>query len=295
MKILCSSPENSIARVYLAELNDGSKIEFVESTQPPRSLSEKWVLIISTLKGCPVDCAICDAGGTYKGKLTCDEMLDQISYMVTNRFADNIPLTKKLKIQFARMGEPAFNDQVLEVLRTLPSIYDKNILFPSISTVAPATTDSFFNELIEVKDRYYSDGRFQMQFSIHTTDEDRRKELIPTPTWNFSKIAEYGNLFYKKGDRKITLNFATPVGYALEPQIICEFFNPEKYLIKYTPVNPTKKVISKNLKTLVDPNCMEIIDAIDASFKKYGYQTIISVGELEENQIGSNCGMYINS
>jgi 23S rRNA (adenine2503-C2)-methyltransferase len=295
VKILYSSPQNSIARVYVAELSDGAKIEFVESTQPPLSINEKWVLIISTLKGCPVDCAICDAGGNYKGKLNCSEMLEQIKYMVVDKFTNNIPITKKLKIQFARMGEPALNDDVLEVLRTLPAIYDNKILFPSISTIAPTATDKFFNELIDIKDRYYPNGRFQMQFSIHTTDEKSRRELIPISTWGFNKIAAYGDLFYKNGDRKITLNFATPLGYALEAETIREFFSPEKYLIKYTPVNPTKKAINKSLKTLVDSTCMDTINKIDASFKKFGYQTIISVGELEENKIGSNCGMYIGS
>jgi len=295
VKILYSSPDNSIAKVYVAELDDGSKIEFVESTQPPLSIDEKWVLIISTLKGCPVDCAICDAGGSYKGKLSCGEMLEQIKYMVMDKFTNNIPITKKLKIQFARMGEPAFNDDVLDVLKNLPTIYDKNILFPSISTIAPTATDNFFSELINIKDKYYPNGRFQMQFSIHTTDEKSRRELIPISTWDFNKIAEYGNQFYKKGDRKITLNFATPLGYALEPETIREFFSPEKYLVKYTPVNPTKKVIKKNLKTLVDPACMDMINNIDMTFKKYGYETIVSIGELEENKIGSNCGMYIGS
>jgi 23S rRNA (adenine2503-C2)-methyltransferase len=219
-------------------------------------------------------------------------MLEQIKYMVTNRFADNIPITKKLKIQFARMGDPAFNDDVLEVLNVLPSMYDPNILFPSISTIAPQGSDDFFQRLIEIKDRYYSNGKFQLQFSLHTTDESRRGELIPIRTWDFNKIAEYGALFHKKGDRKITLNFATPLGYALEPEMIREFFNPERYLIKYTPVNPTRKVINSNFKALVDTNNMDVINIIDLSFKKYGYETIISVGELEENKIGSNCGMY---
>jgi 23S rRNA (adenine2503-C2)-methyltransferase len=292
VKISYSSPENALARVYVAELSDGSKIEFVESTQPPLGLDEKWVLIISTLKGCPAGCIICDAGGDYKGKLSSSEMLEQIKYMVTNRFPDNIPVTKKLKIQFARMGDPAFNSDVLNVLNVLPGIYDPNILFPSISTIAPKGSDRFFEELIDIKDRYYSNGRFQMQFSIHTTDESRRGELIPIKTWDFNKIAEYGALFYKEGDRKITLNFATPLGYELDPEMIREFFNPNKYLIKYTPVNPTRKVIDSDLRTLVDPDCMDIIKTIDLSFKRYGYETIISVGELEENKIGSNCGMY---
>ncbi len=78
MKIVYDTGADELARVYVAELEDGSNIEFVESIQPPYSWREKWVLIVSTLKGCPVGCPICDAGGTYRGKLTRDEILAQM-------------------------------------------------------------------------------------------------------------------------------------------------------------------------------------------------------------------------
>lgn len=294
MKIIYSTPEHKIARVHVAETSDGSRIEFADSVQPPFCRNDKLVLIVSTLKGCPIDCLFCDAGGAYKGRLTKEEILEQIDYMIRDIYSDATPRTKKLKVQFARMGEPAFNTAVLDVLETLPSIYDHEILFPSLSTIAPLGHDDFFNRLIEIKDRYYSNGKFQLQFSVHTTDDKKRKELIPARTMGLDDINEYGNRFYKPGDRKITLNFATPKGYPVNPDILLDHFAQDRYLIKFTPVNPTRKVLRKGLGSMIDPHNADHNRAVVNRFKALGYETIVSIGELEENHIGSNCGMYIN-
>ena len=56
MKIIYQRCNESLAKVYIAEFKDGYPIEFVESVQPPYPKEEKWVLIVSTLKGCPVEC-----------------------------------------------------------------------------------------------------------------------------------------------------------------------------------------------------------------------------------------------
>ena len=66
MKIISKTAKSDIATVYIAEIN-GKHIEFVESIQPPLSKQDKWVLIISTLFGCPVGCKMCDAGSFYHG------------------------------------------------------------------------------------------------------------------------------------------------------------------------------------------------------------------------------------
>ena len=119
MEIIEKYGKEEIAYVYLGRTSKGNLVEFVESVQPPIPREEKWVLIVSTLNGCPVGCLMCDAGGFYKGKLTKDEIMEQIIYLVNTRYGRKVPV-KKFKIQFARMGEPALNKEVLEVLRELP-------------------------------------------------------------------------------------------------------------------------------------------------------------------------------
>jgi len=222
MEVIEEFGKENLAKVYVASMRDSNEylVEFVESIQPPIPREKKWVLIVSTLFGCPVGCRMCDASGSYKGKLTADEILAEIDYMVRKRFPDgNIPIPK-FKIQFARMGDPAFNPGVLEALEKLPSIYNAEGLLPSISTIGPINSEDFLNKLLEIKNKFYSNGKFQLQFSIHTTDIQKRDELIPVKKISFEQIAEYGNRFYQKGDKKITLSFAICKGYPVVVNIV---------------------------------------------------------------------------
>ncbi|HSG67060.1 MAG TPA: hypothetical protein VK994_00040, partial [Bacteroidales bacterium] len=148
MKVISRTQEHDIATVFVAENEFGTRLEFVESTQPPLDISKKWVLIVSTLFGCPVDCRFCDAGGDYRGKLSADEIFFQIDYLVKHRFPSGIPETEKFKIQFARMGEPSFNPAVLEVLEKFPRKYPIDNFVGSLSTIAPNGTDAFFEKLL---------------------------------------------------------------------------------------------------------------------------------------------------
>lgn len=282
-----------IARVYVAELEDGSLIEFADALQPPKKREEKWVLIVSTLKGCPYNCPICDAGGNYRGKLSFDEILGQINFLIHRHYPDGTVPVKKFKIQFARMGDPALNDEVLRVLEQLPLLYKAPGLIPCISTIAPSGRDGFFNRLLEIKNELYANGLFQMQFSLHTSSEEARSGLISGRTWTFDQIAEYGSRFKKPNDRKITLNFAPVKGLPLEPEELQEYFSPAVFIIKLTPVNPTFNARQNNLIGLIDPIDNKHNEIVAQRFQDCGYETILSIGELSENQIGSNCGMLV--
>ncbi|MBN1667301.1 MAG: hypothetical protein JW862_09430, partial [Anaerolineales bacterium] len=82
MKVVASAGREDIAVVYVAEVEPGRFLEFVEAVQPPKPRHEKWVLMISTLYGCPVGCAMCDAGGYYHGRVTRQDLLAQIDHVV---------------------------------------------------------------------------------------------------------------------------------------------------------------------------------------------------------------------
>jgi len=292
MKIVAETAKSDIATVFIAEVRNGKLIEFVESTQPPVPREKKWVLIISTLLGCPVGCQFCDSGWHYDGKLTKDDLFEQIDYLVSLRYPNKIIPIEKFKIQFARMGEPALNDAVLEVLEEFHSRYDAKGFLPSLSTVAPIGRNKFFDKLLEIKQNIYKDN-FQLQFSIHSTNEEQRNQLIPIKKMSFQEISEYSNRFYQKGDKKITLNFALSESSIVSTPYLKTFFSPDTFIIKLTPVNPTSASITNNVKSL-DFFSDSIKRKVD-KFKAEGYEVIVSIGELEENKIGSNCGQYITN
>jgi 23S rRNA (adenine2503-C2)-methyltransferase len=295
MRILGEFGKEDLAKVYVASMREGNGylVEFVESLQPPIPREEKWVLIVSSSFGCPVNCKICDAGGHYLGKLEKDEILQQVDHMVLRRFPDRRVPVPKFKVQFARMGEPSLNPNVLDALRALPEVHDAPGLMPCVSTLAPASAGSFFDDLIDIKDDLYSGGRFQLQFSIHTTDEDKRDELMPVRKWTFADISAYGERYHRDGDRKVTLNFALTQGYPVDPEVIAENFDPAKFFIKVTPLNPTSKVRRKNLQSVVDPHDEKTVGDLIDSFRDLGFDAILSIGEPEENSIGSNCGQFV--
>jgi 23S rRNA (adenine2503-C2)-methyltransferase len=292
MKIIAVSGVPEIATVYMADM-DGKLIEFVEALQPPYSRDERWVLMVSTLFGCPVHCLICDAGGQYQGKPSAAQILEQIDYMVDRWYPDRRVLASKFKIQFARMGEPALNMAVLDALEELPRRIHAPGLMPSISTIAPCGTDAFFERLVDVKNLLYGNGRFQLQFSIHTTDLGLRDQLIPVRKWTFDRIAEYGERFLRPGDRKITLNFALAEGMPVEPDVLLRHFDPKRYLVKITPVNPTCQAARNGLASYIDPYHPESRTEVVERLNEAGYKVIVSIGEVKENQIGSNCGQYV--
>jgi len=290
MQIIGKYGKEDIALLYIAKIND-TLVEFVESVQPPLLREKKWVLIISSSYGCPIGCKFCDAGGYYHGNMSAEEILSEISYMTLNRFPDNNIPCQKFKIQFARMGEPALNSEVLKVLEQLPKIYNAPGLMPCISTVAPKGGKAFLSKLITIKDQNYISGNFQLQFSIHSTNEEIRHEIMSPKIWSLKEISEYGKDWFKQGDRKITLNFAITDESIIDIDVLKQYFNPKLFFIKLTPLNPTNNALKNGYKSGITKENTESLKLVN-ELRKAGYNAIVSIGEWEENEIGTNCGQF---
>ena len=122
-----------------------------------------------------------------------------------------------------------------------------------------------------------------------------RRQIIPVDSWSMDEIAVYGNEFFSPGDRKVTLNFALAKGSALEPEVLLRYFDPACFLIKITPLNPTYRARENNLTSHIDPSSKEKRNDLIESIRNAGYRVILSIGEQEENRIGSNCGQYLRA
>lgn len=291
MKVISSQGNPELATVHVGELEDGSRIEFVESIQPPRTRQEKWVNVISTMVGCPIGCKMCDAGGGFSRLLTSGEMEAQIDYLAQAKFPEGKVSTEMWKLQLARMGEPTLNPNVLKFLKTLGEKEQNNAVI-SLSTVGPSQCAPFIQELKKLKDEYFL-GRFQLQFSIHSTDDETRRCLIPVKGLILPEIAALGRQFRSPGDKKITLNFIVMKDVEIDPARIAKLFDPDNFLIKLTPLNPTYRAQYHNIMPGFDPERPETVHELIAKFEEKGFETILSIGEMEENAIGSNCGQYV--
>lgn len=293
MKIIEIYGKEGLATVYVAETN-GKRIEFAESVQPPHPREHKWVMMVSSLAGCPVKCKMCDAGGDYNGALSREEIFEQIDTIIKYRYPSGLPNIKKLKIQFARVGEPSFNMEVLDVLEELHERYPAPHIIPAISTVAPIGRENFFERLLRIKKSLWQRD-FQLQFSIHSTNPSIRDEIIPIKKWGLDEISRYGMRFYDEGGRKVTLNFILAHGFEIDAKLLRSIFPPSHFIIKLTPLNPTYAAARNNMQTALGYEELSgrKVPAIVRRLEEVGLEVILSIGELEENLIGSNCGQYI--
>jgi 23S rRNA (adenine2503-C2)-methyltransferase len=70
-------------------------------------------------------------------------------------------------------------------------------------------------------------------------------------------------------------------------------FHPDRFLLKITPLNPTYQAERHGLSSYIDPVREDERYGIVEALKSAGYQVLVSIGEPEENRIGSNCGQYL--
>ena len=294
MKILSSQGNPSLATVYVASFGKDRVVEFVEAREPNVPKSDKWVMVVSTQLGCPVACPMCDAGGNFKGNLSKHEIFSEIDYLIGLHPNERLHGAKKLKIQFARMGEPSLNDAVLDVLEELPNRYDNpQGLIPCIATVAPSSALTWFERLVEIRKTIYGGQKFQLQLSINSTSEKARNKLMPIKKLSFKKLNDIASRICNGGPRKVTLNFAYINDNPINPDVIAANFNPETCIIKITPLNPTERSKEFNLSTALPPNAPDQCERLSRRLQDAGFDVIISIGDTRENEIGSNCGMAI--
>jgi 23S rRNA (adenine2503-C2)-methyltransferase len=265
-------------------------IECVDGLDPPKPRREKWIVNVSTQFGCPIGCVFCDAGGSYRGNLTAAEILDQVRAVLA-RHPEDVAECAKLKVHFSRVGEPALNDAVLTALRALPCLATTPGLWACLATCAPRGAEPWFDKLARVQRAHYP-GRFQLQFSVNTTDEKLRLRLMPYPLHGLDWLARRGPLHFQPGDRKVLLNFALAHDVPVDPAAIVSRFDPAVFAVKLTPLNPTARSQANQLRTRLDEGVAPPDDLV-APLRQAGFDVVLSIGDRREDIIGSNCGQAL--
>ncbi|HPM76462.1 MAG TPA: radical SAM protein [bacterium] len=293
MRIVERNVMPDVATVYVACVRDEKKslIEFVDGLDPTQPRENKWIINVSTQIGCPVNCLFCDAGGGFRGNLTADEMLAQVRAVAAMHPALT-PVCRKLKVHFARMGEPSLNDDVPVAIERLPRELPAPGLWCCVPTVAPAGRDNWFARLAEIRHRLYP-GRFQLQLSVNSTDEAQRRRLMPIELLTMDRLATFDRDHFREGDRKIVLNFALAVDVTFSPRAVIERFDPACFAVKLTPLNPTAAGERHRLQTVLRADDSQIVDEAVQPLVAAGFETILSIGDERENRVGSNCGQSV--
>ena len=284
----------SVATTYIAYLRGDKRkiIEFVESTPPPyRDRNKKWVIILSSQIGCKMGCKFCDATNYYFGNLDTEEILEQVDCVLERHRGIYPQSIQKFKIQFARMGEPSLNMNVIDSMLMIKKRF--NNFIPCVATIAPAGSQTFFERLLMIRNDFYD---FQLQFSINYTDSTIRNYAMPAKKMSLEWISDYIDRFHNRGKRRVVLNFAIDSTESVNPEIIRSIFDPDKVIVKLTPINPTQNAKRNRFAICED---FETIDnrlkKVSGKLSDYGFESIISIGDMKENIVLSNCGQLASS
>lgn len=227
--------------VYCLELNDGMLIETTDTFLPYYTKdaigrkqnfldnsnlgdrSERWMIGVSTMSGCPVHCKFCATGNMKKWRnLTADEIVEQVMFVVHNTGFDP-QQSKEFKINYTRMGEPFLNiESVKEAMNRISGLYHNTHHY--VSTIGVKGSDFSF-----VK------GNVTLQISLHSFDEKKRNWLIPYR--KKMSIEELGKI-RTKSNLKTTINLTLIDESDFDADKLKQYFDKENFFVKLSPINP---------------------------------------------------------
>ena len=238
--------------VYCLQLEDGRLIETTDTFLPYYtkfcingnnalqdsnlgSRSERWMVGVSTMSGCPVGCRFC-ATGQMKGwrNLTADEIISQVQFVLFEYGAPISDLAlrakkaQEFKINYTRMGEPFLNiENVKSAIKRITTLIPN--IHHYVSTVG-----------IKGSDFSWISDNITLQISLHSLDEDRRHELIPIN--NLMSIEELGQI-RTNSNLKTTVNLTLVDYQDFDIEKLKKYFDPAYFFIKLSPIN--KNIVSE--------------------------------------------------
>lgn len=245
--------------VYALETHDGYPIEVTDTFLPfytknaikenqntlnsseITNRSERWMIGVSCMSGCPVRCKFCATGNLKRYRnLTSSEIVSQVEFIINKNKDYNPEKSKEFKINYTRMGEPFLNlENVKEAIRIIDSKY-KNV-HHYISTIGIKG--------IEENTKWIKDN-ITLQISLHSLDNDRRNSLIPFK--NKVSIEELGCV-RTKSNLKTTLNMTLVDESDFDIELLNKYFDKEHFFIKLSPINENTLSKENNMgKGIID-------------------------------------------
>lgn len=260
-------------------------------------LNKKWVITISTQYGCSMNCKFCDVPKVGKGvNATFKDMLNQI-FLGLNLHPE-VKGTERLNIHFARMGEPTFNENVLDITACLRRyIYDfwgnSKAVHPVVSTMMPKNNRNLGRFLDiwcnDIKNKLY-DGDAGLQFSINSTNDEQREYMFSGNAMTLKDIAHEACFLPKPKGRKYTLNFALADDYEIDANRLASLFSPDYFMAKITPLHKTQSCNTNGIITTDGYEAFTPYKEVEANLIKAGFDVIVFVPSYDEDLGLITCG-----
>lgn len=185
--------------------------------------TERWMIGVSTMSGCPVRCKFCATGNMKRYRnLTADEIVAQVEFAISHAGGADPAKAKEFKINYTRMGEPFLNiEAVKEAIRIITEKYPNTHHY--VSTIGIKGSDFSF-----IKDN------ITLQISLHSFDDEKRNWLIPYK--NKMTIQELGQI-RTKSNLKTTINLTLVDTSDFDAEKLKEWFDKEHFFVKLSPIN----------------------------------------------------------
>lgn len=263
-------------------------------------LSEKWVITISTQYGCSIGCKFCDVPKVGKGiNATLNDLINQLIEGL--KLHPEIKKTKRLNLHYARMGEPTFNWNVFNHVTQLHDIVrpyiGESLIHPVISTMLPRSNKrlkEYLQYWCEIKNFIYN-GDAGLQFSINSTDDDQRNEMFSNSSLSLKEISDIGYRLPDPIGRKYALNFALADNYIIDAIKLKAYFNPDKFMIKITPMHKTRSCEENNILTTGGYDRFVPYQKAEDGLKTIGFDVIVFIPSYDEDLGLITCGNAILS
>lgn len=264
------------------------------------SLEEKWVITISTQYGCSMNCKFCDVPLVGRGlNVTLNDLNNQIVEGL--KLHPEVKYTKRLNIHYARMGEPSFNNNVLDnalLLHTIVKPYIGNsLIHPVVSTMLPKNNKNLINFLskwVDIKNNFYN-GDAGLQFSINSTDEKQRNHMFSGNALTLEEVSKIARTLPNPKGRKYALNFALADEYEVDAEKMYKLFNPNNFMVKITPLHKTINSEKNDIITTGGYEEFTPYQEAESNLKKVGFDVIVFVPSYDEDLGLITCGNAILS
>ena len=257
-------------------------------------LSDKWVITVSTQKGCRCCCNFCDVPKVgYFGDVSINEFQHMISDALLR---EDCWHTKRLNVHFARMGEPTFNESVIRFVRerlddTVFSVIQADTIHPVVSTVMPKANKNLRNFLMDWCHLKNSrNGEAGLQISIQSTDEVQHYIQFNGFSLDLLSIADMvEDLPFPRG-RKYTLNFAITKDTILDAGQLSRLFDKDKWLVKITPIHQTAAALTNGYDVTTEYGGYDVYEQFERQLLDEGWDVIVFVPSKEEDEDRITCG-----
>lgn len=265
-------------------------------------LSEKWVITISTQYGCSMKCKFCDVPKVGPGRnATFLDMVNQIK-----RARDQYPYvshTKRLNVHYARMGEPTFNSDVLDLSMWLAESGRRELdlrcdtLHPVLTTMMPRKNkrlEGYIREWGYIKNEAFN-GEANLQVSINSTNDDQRDDMYQGCTHSIREISDIVKDLPAPKMRKYCLNMAMADGYESDGVKMASLFNPDHWMVKITPIHVNTATSANGIKTTGGYDVYDSYARHEENFKRAGFDTLVFVPSYDEDFGMITCGNVVLS